>query len=513
VDAQGGHAPSPFVSSQFTRRRLLVRGGIATAGVLGAGGWVLDRALTDSSAAPVPPASTSALAESGRSGGQRYVSRPDLRPPPIEVQRVAPDIHDGLIFVAPWAGPGDYGPMIVDRQGELVYFHPLGKDEAANFRIQQYLGKPVLTWWEGHVTPAGHGIGEYVIADDSYRELARLKPVNGLAGDFHEFLITPENTALFTIFHTLTADLSSLGASSKGQATESIVQEIDINSGKLLMQWNSIDHVEVGESYEPFGEPYDYMHANSVDIDHDGNLLISARNTWTVYKVDRHSGEVIWRLGGKRSDFAVQTSARFLWQHDFRRHTGQLATVFDNGSSGVGGPTEPRSRGLMLSVDETRRTVTLVREYVRGENTLASSQGNVQVLPDGDVFVGWGSEPYLSEFRGAGQPNYEAMLPAAGQSYRAFRNEFTGTPRVAPAVAVRRHSDGLYVYASWNGSTEVATWQVLAGAHPARLTAIAHAPRQGFETVIKLHSDASLFAVAAQDSRGRGLGRSAAVSA
>jgi hypothetical protein len=145
--------------------------------------------------------------------------------------------------------------------------------------------------------------------------------------------------------------------------------------------------VDLAESYSPVpksgGTPFDYFHINSVDVDSDGNLLVSARNTWTVYKIDHGSGEVIWRLGGKKSTFTMGAGTNFEWQHDARRQSDGSITLFDD----AGSPQqEPQSRGLLLQVDEGARTASLVREYT--DNGLATtSQGNMQVLPNGNVFT------------------------------------------------------------------------------------------------------------------------------
>src|SRR5918994_1318940 len=212
-----------------------------------------------------------------------FRSRPDLSPAAVDVTtRAREDTAPGYVFVALKEGAGEHGPMIIDDQGQLVWF---GKYRSArDFKMQYYQGRPVLTWWEGKVT-AGHGVGEYVIFDRSYREIARVRAGNGYRGDLHEFLITPEDGAVW----------------------DGIAQEVDIKTGKVLFEWHSLEHVGIDESYvEVPDDPdhlYDYFHINSIDLEPDGNLLLCARNTWTVYKVERNSCEVVWRLGGKKSDF------------------------------------------------------------------------------------------------------------------------------------------------------------------------------------------------------------------
>jgi hypothetical protein len=235
--------------------------------------------------------------------------RPTLADPAaveVTTAQAHKDTAAGYIFVAFKEGVGEHGPMIIDDQGQLVWY---GKYRSArDFKMQYYQGKPVLTWWEGKVT-AGHGVGEYVIFDDSYREIARVRAGNGYRGDLHEFLITPEDTALLVAYSPRRTDLSPIGGSKDGMAWDGIVQEVDFETGEVLFEWQSLEHVGIEESYiEPPEDPdhlYDYFHINSIDVEPDGNLLLCARNTWTVYKVERKSGEIIWRLDGKKSDFEM----------------------------------------------------------------------------------------------------------------------------------------------------------------------------------------------------------------
>src|ERR671917_2916476 len=242
-----------------------------------------------------------------------FRSRPDLSPAAVEVTtaHAHKDTAAGYILAALKEGAGKHGPMIIDDQGELVWF---GKYRSArDFKVQYYRGEPVLTWWEGKVV-AGHGVGEYVIFDGSYREKARVRAGNGLQGDLHEFLITPEDTALLMAYVPARTDLSPIGGPKDGMVWDGIVQEVDIETGEVLFEWHSLEHVGVEESYIGLPEDsdylYDYFHINSIDVEPDGNLLLCARNTWTVYKVERNSGEVAWRLGGKKNNLEMGPSTQ-----------------------------------------------------------------------------------------------------------------------------------------------------------------------------------------------------------
>jgi Arylsulfotransferase (ASST) len=445
-----------------------------------------------------------------------FRSRPEFRPPAVEVRTRMRGTAPGYVFVAPKKEPGASGPsqdapLIVDDGGEPVWFHPLqGDDEkdAFNFEVQEYRGETVLTWWEGHHT--GFGQGEYVIVDHSYREVRRFGAGNGYEGDHHEFLITPEDTALITIYHEVPMDLSPVGGPEDGTALDGIVQEIDIDTGEVLFEWHSLDHVALQESYwEPKADQvgaYDYFHINSVDVYDGDHLLVSGRRTSTVYKVDRASGEVVWRLGGKKGDFEMGRGARTDYQHDARYHSGGIITIFDNNRVDAG----EQSRGVVIHIDEDAMRATLVREYAHPGKMFSDTQGNVQVLAGGDVFVGWGSEPFFSEFSRDGRLLFDARFAPELESYRAFRFPWKGHPHEeAPAiVAEPGKEDKVTLYISWNGATEVAIWEVLAGGGPDELKAVGSAPRKGFETALTLHTDESHVAVRATDGSGRVLGTS-----
>ena len=192
---------------------------------------------------------------------------------------------------------------------------------------------------------------------------------------------------------TVPWDLTSVGGSRRGQVVGGVVQELALPSGRLIWEWRSLDHVAVAETEikaRP-GPRFDYFHINSIDVAADGNLLVSARNTWAAYKVSRRTGRILWRLGGKRSDFTIGRGARFEWQHDVREHAHGLVSVFDNAAAPQ---EEPQSRALLLALDTKRMHVSLEHAYThRPERVLSHFLGNAQLLGNGDVFVGWGGSP------------------------------------------------------------------------------------------------------------------------
>ena len=252
-------------------------------------------------------------------------------PPPVTILTSSQFVGEGYFFISPFGDQSTYanGPEILGPSGNVVWFHavPQGQ-EASDFRVQRYHGKPVLTWWQG-TGLGGLASGADYIYNDHYQQIATVNAGNGLSADGHEFLITPWNTALILAYTSATADLSSIGGPTNQTVINGVVQEIDIATGKVLFQWNSEDHVPFSESEQPLpataNSPWDWFHINAIKIDTDGNYLVDARDTWTAYKVSRATGRIIWRLGGKNSSFKPEAAPGqtlnnagklFAWQHD-----------------------------------------------------------------------------------------------------------------------------------------------------------------------------------------------------
>lgn len=424
---------------------------------------------------------------------QRFVTRPDLTPPVIEVE-VSESTAPGMLFLAPKQADAQTGPLIADG-GEVVWSRP-GEEAAADFRVQTYQGEPVLTWYEG-TSEDGHGRGEFVIADTSYEEVARVTAGNGYDGDLHEFQLTDEGTALILSYQPGTADLSAVGGPTEGHVLDNVVQEVDVATGEVVFEWNAGDHVPVTDTYRELvpdaadtederdedgseAAPLDWFHVNSVAEDGDDALLVSARNTHAIYAIDRSTGEVRWTLGGKSSDFEMDDEARFAWQHDARRQADGTISLFDNQASP---PIGDRSRALVLQLDEDDREAQVVRELVHHDEVLAGSQGNTQVLPVGTVLVGWGSEGRVTEFDPQGEVVFDATW-APADSYRVYRMPWSGQPTTPPDVVARsaEGDSGVEVFVSWNGATEVAEWRVLAGPDAEQLVPVETVAKDGFET-------------------------------
>jgi len=512
----------------LTRRQLLGRGGVAVASVGGlaaavADGYAPPRALAAAITSIRAPASTAATATRRV---LHFVSRPDLTPPALTIANYRTvGASDPPYFILtpsgyPRAGPGTPGLMILDRHGGIVWYSPNTEFPASkgmarvDLKVQSYRDKPVLTWWEGQIT-RGTGQGKAIIADTSYRTIATVSAGNGLQADLHDFVISPQDTALVTANRPVLTDLSQVGGPARGVALSGVVQEIDIPSGRVLFEWSSIGYVPVTDTYVPFyggtkAEPFDYFHINSISTAPNSDLVLSARNTSAVYQVSRSNGQVAWRLGGKRSSFTMGPGATFWFQHHVLSQAQDTLSIFDDG--GAPPAKEPRSRAILVSLDTQTMRATLRRSYVHPAGLAAANQGSMQMLADGEVLVGWGNLPYFSQFTAEGALILDGQFPVGDQSYRAFTAAWTGHPTDKPAVAARVNpAGGSVVYASWNGATEVITWVVGAGKAADALYEVGSQPRSGFETVITVNSKGPYFAVKALDAGNRVLGRSATV--
>ena len=462
-----------------------------------------------------PSAAVSAPAENYQS----FRSRPELRPPDVTVS-TQDRTATGDILLAPYAGVGQYGPMILGPHGELIWFKALGPPgtRAGNLRVQQYEGKPVLTWWQDPLIAGASRTAGDVIANSAYQTIAVVRAGNGYQPDLHEFQITPQGTALITVYDAIDCDLAPFGGPREGALADTLMQEIDLKTGLVMYEWHSLDHVPLGNSYSTpattsRSDPFDYFHINSLDVEQDGDLLVDSRNTWAAYDVDPITGEVRWELGGRHSSFKMGPGTATAWQHDAVQLPQGPITFFDNGASPQ---VHPQSRAIEVALDMQDMTATLVRSYGHRNPLVADSQGNLQVTPEGDWMVGWGQAGYLSELDPAGQVLFNAHLPPDWESYRAFVAPWSAHPTQPPALAAVASAGahaGATAYASWNGATEVASWQVLAGSSPSTLKPAASAARTGFETAIPLPAVAGGGYVEVQALNGAGavIGTSAAV--
>src|SRR3954447_15826338 len=477
-----------------------------------------------------------AIPAAAEEGVASFVSAPKLKPPLLTVNRSSRGQAAGYIFTAvfqnkfftdPLVGQG--GPMVLDGKGRYIWLTPAAgaAPDTLNLQVHRYRGKPVLTYWDGTVSNTGEMVGTWHLLNDRYKEIAKVGSVDGWDPSGHEFYVTKQGTALVTGYkHIAHRDLTAVGGGSDQTLLDSGVLEYDIKSGKLLRVWSSDEHIPMADGYPPANPnspvAYDSWHINSIDVSSDGTWLVSMRNTWAVYKIDPKPGQILWTLGGKRSSFAIPDNVTWAFQHDARWRPGGQISIFDNDCCSLipqpSGPpkTAPpvhgsQSRGLQIKVDETAKTVSLV-----GQNKLydltSGTQGNRQVLPSGNVFMGWGQQPFYSEFSKTGRLLLSVRYPDQNESYRAYRYAWKGRPASHPAAAARPAGKGTRVYASWNGATDVVAWRVWAGPSSRKLKVVAkRVAKGGFETAKALKSGGPIVKVQALNGKGRVIGTSRAV--
>ena len=516
-DGDGG---KPGQGPGLTRRQLLPRagGGLVALAAAGAVGYELHpgaKATPAEKTTSTPASTTTPTTQPTLE--KPFLSRPDLSPPTIRITQVATpttsETTPRFIALAPdnviqGSTPWQQGTMLVDRQGRLVWFKPSPTTaKPFDLKLQTYDGKPAMTWWEGALI-ADYGDGKAQITDSAFNTIKTVSGANGLGMDLHEFAITPTGAGLATAYQQTSGDLTPIKGANPGRLLNCHAQVLDLTTGKATFDWNALEHVAVQESYQPVPptgkDLYDFFHMNSLQVLSDGSLLVSARNTWTLYRVNGSTGEIIWRMGGKKSDFQIESTAQWAWQHHATMWSGTELTVFDNS-----GTAQAPSRGLLLSVDESAMTVSLTQEFKAPTGFYSGTLGSVQLMPDGNVFIGWGTQPYFSEFASDGTMLLLGQLPAGVRSYRAFLVDLVGAPADKPAIVAKAYPAGGYlIYVSWNGATEIAGWRIDAGAKASALTTVGTSPWTGFETTIIVDSAGPSFQAVALDSNGNELGSS-----
>ena len=453
---------------------------------------------------------------------QSFATLPGVQAPVMTVTVPDRDPAAGDILTTNGPGPGQYGPLIYTPQGRLVWFDELsGGETAEDLNEQTYEGQRDLTWWRGRVLSLGFGQGEDVVMNSHYQTVARIPGGNGLRADLHEFQIAPHDIAYITAFNPIRCDLAPVKGARDGAIIDTAIQEVDMKTGLVRWEWHSLDHVaaEESETEAPStATPWDWFHINSIDPEPDGNIFISARSTWAGYQLQGGTGKILWRLGGLHSSFKMGPGTETAWQHDGRILANGDITFFDDGSNP---PIHSQSRAIQVALDFKTHEAHLVSAYTHpSPPLLAASQGNMQTLADGNAVVGYGAVPQISEFAGGsggsgggGSLLFDAHLPLDMTFYRAFRYPWSGRPATPPAVIANLNSTGeeTIVHASWNGATEVASWRVLAGAHPNSLRVQATIGSTGFESSTILPKKYARVAVQALDVAGHVLSTSKTV--
>ncbi|HTU29682.1 MAG TPA: arylsulfotransferase family protein [Solirubrobacteraceae bacterium] len=451
--------------------------------------------------------------EAGAKGSTwHYSTDRSIHPPAITVTTNRKGTAPGYLFFGPQLGPIQNGAEITNSAGKLVYFNPVPRGQyAMDVQTQTYDGEPALTYWKGTITTSGTGTGEDEIYSDSYQHLATVRAGNGLSADLHEFLIDGDD-AWITAYQPVVWNATAVKHGWRRQAVlNGVVQEIDLKTGLVLFQWNSLDHVPLGASYLPVEKPplpWDYFHVNAIQPLSDGTVLISARNTSAVYDVDGTSGRIHWVLGGKFSSFKLGKGARFWYQHDARLQANGQLTMFDDGGMPF---REPESRGLTLNLNAAAHTATVASQQSY-DSLKAAAEGSDQLLGNGDTLLGWGQGHDLAtEFSPKGSVLYNARFVGPNASYRVFRQSWSATPATKPAVLARVVDGQVTVSASWNGANTVHSWRILGGGSRGKLSWIGIDRDRDFQTNMPTHRSPRYVEVQAVDASHKTLASSAVV--
>jgi hypothetical protein len=434
---------------------------------------------------------------------QTFFSRDGIEAPRPNFMKPFTNCDDGsYLFVSLRGNYAEAKPYILDTAGNLVWTFDEYMGEIYNLQVQEYKGQPYITYWAGDDTVGGHGAGKYHMLDQHYEEFKEIDAANGLDADLHDFRITTDNTALITVYQIIEADLSSLNASlTKGEIWDSIFQEIDLETGEALFEWRASEHIDWEEAYLDIneqadgdkGRPWDFYHINTVDKDPAGNYLVSGRFTRSIVYVNGTSGDIIWRLGGKRNEFkdlSNGAATKFAGQHDVHwTDDYNTITFFDNRADWFTA-IDDKSAGAKLVLNYSsvlsQPTAELVQSYIHPSKILSISQGSMQTLPSGNMLVGYGFNGVVAEFSPSGKLLCDAFFEASTylgsgdvQSYRAYKNQWVGLPNTPVDLALH---DGVF-YVSWLGATEVREW-VLRSAFgdDDEWSEIARFRKDGFET-------------------------------
>ncbi len=399
--------------------------------------------------------------------------------PGFEVTAVEEELGDGYIFLA-YFDYADYLEseaylLILDNKGEPIYYdrlHPL--DAALDFKKQP---NGLLTYFN----PAPSERRFYAL-DNQYNFVDYYAASNGHQTDLHDLQILDNGHALLMTYDYRLVDMSQLvpGGQTDATVVGCIIQELDADKN-VVFEWQSWDHISILDSNQNLtAQLVDYIHCNSVEQDYDGNLLISSRHLDEVTKIDRNTGNVIWRMGGSQNDFTFINDPGFFYQHDARRLPNGNITVYDNGNL----HDPPASRGVEYYVNEADMTVTRVAEFRSDPDTFGQAMGNMQRLPGGNSVVGWGSSstPILTEFSPDGSTVFTLSATGTNGSYRAFRFPWVGDPTWPPSLVAEVNEANIDLYFSWNGATEIVSYQIYGSQDPHNLTWLATVPRKGFES-------------------------------
>lgn len=446
------------------------------------------------------------------------LQRPDLHPPIIDFPILRPELlEDGYVFVAPYHAL-DSGPYIYDKLGNLIWSGAgwSGPRTVHAPRPCEYNGEDHLCFFTG-TQHQGFSRGHGIIMDKHYRTVKVIESYgSGTTSDMHEFRVTPYSggtSVLMTVYQPRQYDLMTHPKFNVkegfGWIVEGVFQEIDIETGNLIFEWRSLDHVDPSLSWtwpsstDTSGRgnsewhPWDYFHLNSIDKNAEGDYLISARHVSAIYKLSGKNGSIIWQMGGNSADF--EQDFVFSYQHHAtwisENETHTVLSMYDNGANGPYNATSDHSHGHILAIDHVNKRVDKLMTWGAPDpkgGIRAGSQGNIQILPNGNAFIGWGEKFFYTEHTADGEPAAFAKLayPNSGiMNYRCYKANWTGAPLTPPAMwsYSKLGKDKMVLYTSWNGDTRARSYNFFVSNSPdGPWKHAGNSERHGFETILNI---------------------------
>jgi hypothetical protein len=263
--------------------------------------------------------------------------------------------------------------------------------------------------------------GCYYAMDNSYSIVDSFRCASGYPTDGHDLQVYKDGHAMLMSYNSRIVDMSRIvpGGNPAATVIGLVLQEQDENKN-VVFEWSSWDHFSITDAtHEDLtAATIDYVHANAFDRDTDGNILLSSRHLDEITKINRQTGAIMWRLGGRNNQFTfINDTLGFSHQHDIRRLDNGNITLFDNGNF----HSPPFSRAVEYRLDETRMTAELMWQFRNTPDIYAFATGNVQRLPGGNTLISWGTENIITEVRPDGSKAQELALSPQFSNYRALR--------------------------------------------------------------------------------------------
>jgi hypothetical protein len=346
----------------------------------------------------------------------------------------------GNVFLANFGAVGGVAPtanylLILDNAGKPVSYKRVS---------------PVATTFAYNFTTQPNGLVSYVektlttstvrVLDTTLSVVESYQGGNGYNGDIADFRIMPNGHVFLLMYDWQIVDMSKIvaGGNPGANVAEAVIQELDLERN-VVFQWRSLDYIPITDAYvDSLASTIDYIHANGFEFEKDGGILLSSRHLSEITKINGSTGDIIWRLGGKRNQFRFVGELEnnkpnyFSFQHDVSRLANGNILLFDNGNQ----HTPQFSRVVEYSLDEETKVATFIWDYRHRPDIFSSANGSAQRLPNGNTFIGWGNAGLtgltsVTEVHPDKSIAFELTLTKGQRSWRAYRFPWKQSPVVA----------------------------------------------------------------------------------